>query len=1068
MIRKEIAKIYGVSCFALYTCLANAQELRLYDKNNSAPISGVSVHVKEEEQTYSSDREGKVILRDYGLKTLRISHVGYIQLDTVISMSDGDRVFEIGLFNINQELEEVYVYDGYRKISQRERIGSFDQIGAEKLQERTSVNILDRLDGMLSGMMFDRGQSNENRESNLRVRGLSTISGSKRPLIILDDFPYEGDISNIDPNNIENISVLKDAAATSIWGARAGNGVVVITTKKASYGEKTRVSFISNLSARQRPDLRYASTMNAASFIEMERFLFDQGFYNSKFTLSTKPGVTPVVELLKQHRDGYVSDTDLESQLAAWKEIDIFDDLDEVYKKGVTSQSRISLDGGSDKLGWSLGIGYNNGKDELAGRQERLSLNSNQKVKITSWLEGTLGITYTEQAMRSGRQGVANFSNSQGDVYPYAQLSDGNGNPLPLVRFLRSSYLDGLDYSYLQDWQYYPLEDHNYQTSDDKLTEILFAPALRIKLPKGFGADLKYLYQRQAGEKNEQYRQESFFTRDLVNRFTQVDDGEVSYPIPLGAIYDRTDAKLLVHNFRGQLDYTLEKGDFTTNAFAGFEVRQSTSNSVSNRLYGFNPDRYTHTQVNYATNYPSFVNGARAFIPNRDGRSRSDSRFVSYYGNASAIYKGKYSLMANFRKDASNFFGMNANRRWNPLWSAGGAWELSKEPFYRSTFLPYLKLRTSYGLSGNLSNSMVAVTTITYRPNSEYTGEQVAAISNYLNPELKWETVKTWNLGVDFGMQHDRVTGSIEYYTKKGVDLFGTSPMDYTAGIGTYIMKNVASMKGSGLDLNVSSLNLHGKFQWNSQLLLSYNKDEIVDYYLTNTNANNFVGAPLRISGLEGKPVYSMLSYKWAGLSSEDGRPLGYLDGEVSENYSLLTGTGTQLEDLHYHGPTSPRFFGALSNSFQYKGWSLDIRLLFQFNYFLRRSTIEYYNLVQNNVTHTDYENRWKQPGDENLTDIPAFIYPATSAMQRFYINSEPFVYNGSFLRVQNLNIGYDLSKARFWSSNRLQIRCYLTAENLGILWRKNNLGLDPQAGKQDLGSYPVPAVYTFGINLSL
>lgn len=1066
--RMKIARMYGIFCFTICMCVANGQELRLYDRTDSAPIPGASVYVKEEGRTYSSDWEGLVILKELGSKSLRISHIGYMQLDTVITISNDRSVLEIGLFNIHQELDEVYVYDGYRRISQRERIGSFDRIDGKKLQERTSVNILDRLDGMLSGMMFDRGQSNENRETNLRVRGLSTMSGNKRPLIILDDFPYEGDISNIDPNSVENISVLKDAAATSIWGARAGNGVVVITTKKANYGEKTRVSFISNWSVRQRPNLRYASTMNAESFIEMERFLFDQGFYNSKFTLSTKPGVTPVVELLKEYRDGDISETDLESQLTAWKEMNLFDDLDQIYTKGVTTQSRVSLDGGSDKLGWSLGIGYNNGKDELASRRKRLSLNSNQKVKIAAWLEGTLGITYTEQATRSGRQGVANFSNSQGDVYPYAQLADENGNPLPLVRFLRSSYLDKLNYNYLQDWRYYPLEDYKYQTSDDKLTEILFAPALRMNLPKGLGASLRYLYQRQALEKSDQYQQESFFTRDLVDRFTQLDDGEISYPIPLGAIYDRTDTKLLVHNFRGQLDYNLEKDDFTTNAFAGFEIRQSTSNSMSNRLYGFNPDRYTHTQVNYATNYSSFVNGTKAFIPNRDGRSRYNSRFVSYYGNASGMFKGKYSVMANFRKDASNFFGMNANRRWNPLWSAGGAWELSKETFYRSTFLPYLKVRTSYGLSGNLSSNMVAATTITYRPNAEYTGQQVAAISNFVNPELKWETVKTWNMGVDFGVRHNRITGSIEYYHKKGIDLFGTSPMDYTAGIGTYTMKNVASMKGSGLDFNISSQNLTGKFQWNSHVLLSYNKDEITDYYLTNTNGNNFVGMPLKISGLEGKPVYSMLSYKWAGLSPEDGRPLGYLDGEISEYYALLTGTGTQLEDLRYHGPTSPRFFGALSNSFHYKGWSLDLRLLFQLSYFLRRSTIEYYNLVQNNVTHTDYEKRWKQPGDESLTDIPAFIYPATSAMQRFYINSEPFVYDGSFLRVHNMNIGYDLSEAGFWTSKKVQMRCYLTAENLGILWRKNKLGLDPQAGKQSLGSYPVPPVYTIGINLSL
>ncbi|TJZ49904.1 SusC/RagA family TonB-linked outer membrane protein [Sphingobacterium olei] len=1051
------ANCFGFSLFG--------QELWIKEKDAERPIAGASVRLSGDQTDYISNSEGKIQLPRYIQERILVSHMAFLHVDTVLELTPTKAIATLYLQPNARELEEVYVYDGYRKIPARERVGSFDFITEKEIQQRTAPNLLDRLDGMLSGVMFDRTRGVGNSPANLRVRGLSTINGSQQPLIILDDFPYEGEITNIDPNNIATVTVLKDAAATSIWGARAGNGVIVITTKKGSFDRPAKVSVLSNLSIQQKPDLRYASTMDPSSFIDVERFLFDKGLYNSRYTSRSRPGLTPVIELLQQHKSGSLSDAELHDKLGILRSSDVYDDLDRyVYDRGIINQNRVGIDGGTNKLAWNLSAAYNISKDELANANRRLSLQSGQQFKITDWLTGTMGINYTEQVDASGRQGISNFSNSAGDLYPYAELADEQGNPLPLVRFFRMSYLDELEGLPLQDWRYYPLEDHKHQHIRTRYSEIYLNPGIQISLPRGFDVSLKYVYQRQGREVIRDYGAESFFTRDLINKFTQIGtDGVPRYNIPLGGIYDQTGGSLNVHNVRNQLGYQLRTNRFNIAAISGFELRQAVSTSSGSRLYGFSADRYTHTEVNPLTPFPNYVTGSNQFIPTVSGISKNNDRFVSYYGNGSVEYAGKYTLVGSFRKDASNFFGVNANDKWNPLWSIGGAWDITKETFYTNSQLPYLKLRTTYGTSGNMAFNMVAATTIRYRTNSPYTGEQTAEISNFENPDLQWETVKTFNAGLDFASKNNRISGSLEWYRKTGENLFGSSPMDYTAGIGTRITKNVASMKGAGVDVNLKSQNFVGRFGWNTHMLLSFNKDEITDYYLSNTFGNNFVGRVNTVSGVVGKPVHSMMSYRWAGLSDEDGRAMGFIDGEVSDNYASITGSGTDVTDLHYHGPTLPRFFGALSNSFSYGGFRIDMRFTFKLRYYLRKSTIEYYNLVQRNTTHSDYENRWKNPGDEVVTDIPAFIYPATSAAQNFYVNAEPNVYDGSMVRLQHVNLNYAFAESAFWKNKKIDLRCFASIENVGILWRANTIGLDPQAGFQSLGSFPAPRVVTIG-----
>ncbi|MDF2515257.1 MAG: hypothetical protein K0R59_553 [Sphingobacterium sp.] len=1045
-----------------------AQQIHIVDSSNGLPIAEVNVSVGTKGIKFKSDAYGKLIIPEsYKQQQLFVSHVGYLPLDTVIM----DITPSYHTFRLTPKgfmIEEVPVYTGYQKLSVRENIGSVDVMNEKKLAMRTATNVMDRLDGMLSGVTFDHGTLSNNDNTNLRIRGLSSINGNKSPLIILDDFPYEGDMANISPDNIANITVLKDAAAASIWGARAGNGVIVITSKKASLDKKIKVNFQSNASVFAKPDLRYANTMTPTDFIEVEKALFEKGYYQNAFSSSSKPAVTPVVALLEKHRLGLIDDATLQQGLNKLKAHDLYDDLDKyVYSRQAVFQERLAIEGGSARHGYNLALAHSNENNELSAKAERLSLQFDQVLKVNNWLTFQLNTSITDRKGKSGKQSISSFGNSAGQVVPYASLADENGLAVPLVRFLNQDYLFGLQGLPLLDWNYYPKEDYKYTKVQNHVRELLISPTIIIKLPMGLEFQSKYNYQYQTSENVTLNDQESFYTRDLINKFTQIaKDGKVTYPVPMGAIRRSNIAGLHVHNVRNMLLLNRRLGIFELNGLAGMEIRNAVSESEGTIRYGFNENRYSNTPIDPTTTYPNFVTGAGEYIPFSDGMTKKTNRFVSYYSNLTAGFKNRYAILGSFRKDASNFFGVNTNNKWNPLWSLGASWDISKEPFYNLKFMPYLKLRGSYGVSGNMAYNMVAVTTVRNRANSSFNGKPVVNIANFENPDLKWESVRTLNLGLDFASKSNRLSGSLEWYRKIGDDLFGNTPVDYTTGIGTSIIKNVASMQGEGLDVSLKSKNIIGKFSWNTSLNLSFNKDKITKYYLPNTYGYAFVGNINTVSGIEGKPVYSLLSYKWAGLDPQDGSPRGYLKDELSKNYAMITGTGTDVNDLHYHGSMMPRWFGALQNELNYGAFSLAFSFTFKFDYFLRRNTLNYSNLISRNETHGDYTLRWEKTGDEKRTDIPAMQYQVNYARDNFYTNAQPFVYNASWLRLQYINLTYDLTPILL-NNKGLRMQTSLNIENPGLLWTKNKLGLDPDMGRPSLGDFTARRVISLGVKIN-
>lgn len=1043
--------------------------LVLKDESSLEVIEGVTVYDRTNDNVYTSDGEGKVFISKLKNSTLSLEmrHLNYQDVDTIFT-AEHESSLVFYLTKKTTEIDRVDVFHtGYDQIPKERQTGSFVGIDKEALSRQSGLNVLDRLPALTPGLMMDNATASLNAPA-IRIRGLSSIRGQKDPLIILDDFPYEGDINNINPNDVESITILRDAAASSIWGAKAGNGVIVITTSKAKKGQDVNFTFSSTMGMSSKPDLYYGEGMDAASFIEVEKFLFDNGFYDSYVSVRTKPALSQAVELLQAHKEGSLDELELEEGLYRLQGMDGKADFEKyVYRKPVLSQNFIQASGAKDNYGWLVSAGYDKKQDELANSTKRLTFRTNQQFEFFDQFKINLNVRMTDNKEETGRSGINNIRTSFGDLPPYERLVDDGGEPRAIMYGLRPSAVEEVSEGRLLDWSFTPLEDDGYMDRTVTTKELNINPTLSYTHKSGLSIMTKYNYMMQQHVRDNVYGIESYHARNLINSFTQFQaDGTPLYNIPMGGVKNLSRTDVITHNGRLQLGFNrsfhLHRVDF----LGGGEVIATDSPNSTQVLYGFDKDTYVSESVNYTESFPHVITRSRSYIPGGNGVAMHKRRFVSLFTNASYTYNAKYAASFSLRRDASNFFGIAANDSWNPLGSLGFSWDVGKESFFRNSLFTEFKLRATYGKSGNINRNMVALTTIAHGGNSFLTNRRMARVNNFVNPELRWETVSTFNLGLDMALMKNRLRGNIEVYRKLGNDLFGTSPMDYTTGVGYQLTKNVAKMKTQGLDISLNSVNLKGKLSWNTDINWSFNKDKVLSYFLTNTYGRDFVGNSTIISAIEGKPVYGMYSYAWAGLDPETGRARGYVNGEASTDFVAITGTETDITDLAFHGSAIPKMFGSLGNYFRYGDFDLDVRMLFKFSYFLRRTSIGYYSLFYDHVTHSDYYDRWQQPGDETKTEVPALMYPYSNTEQSFYSYSEPLVYDASHIRLQYVRLGWNGNFSLGSKGHRTNANLFLLAENLGLVWKKNKHGIDPDFPKT-LGRYPSPLRVSLGVKLN-
>jgi outer membrane receptor protein involved in Fe transport len=384
---------------------------------------------------------------------------------------------------------------------------------------------------------------------------------------------------------------------------------------------------------------------------------------------------------------------------------------------------------------------------------------------------------------------------------------------------------------------------------------------------------------------------------------------------------------------------------------------------------------------------------------------------------------------------------VKANQRGVPLWSVGSAWFISREKFYKLDWLPFLKLRITDGVNGNIDRSTSAFTTAYFNSGGNSYGNPSAIITNPANPSLRWEKINIFNVGLDFSFPKDRFGGSIDYFIKQGEDLIGETPLDPTVGLVSF-RSNVANMSDHGVDFSLHANNKIGNIHWNSVLLFSYVKDKITVYKEKIGPVYNYLQGN-SINPIVGRPLYSLFALRWMGLDPK-GNPQGILNGKVSTEYGTMLGSA-DLNDLVYMGPLTPKGFGSWRNNLAWRKWGLSWNIVYKLGYVFRRSSI-FYTSVFSGVSpgNPDYERRWQRPGDETRTNVPAMIYSSDVSRDDFYQYSTVLVEKGDHVRLQDIQLSYDVVRSERQHLPVSRIKVYLYANNIGILWKANHAGIDP------------------------
>lgn len=1020
------------------------------DENNK-PLWAATIKVKNKNKYVHTDSLGRFTLE--GVRpdaALVVSYLGF-QSREIRAQAD---VGTLKLMMISGNLEEVQIVStGYQTLPKERATGSFVRIDKDLLDRSVSTGILDRLDGVTSGLIFTSPVTRQVGQSAIEIHGRSTLFGNADPLIVLDNFPYDGDLNNINPNDIETITILKDAAAASAWGTRSGNGVIVITTKKGSLNTAPKIGFNANVTFGQKPNLYYAPQLSSSEVVDVQQYLYNQGAYSAAIN-DGYSYIPPAVELFRNP-----SDPNYQSKLNALRNIDIRDQLSKYfYQSSVDQQYQVGVNGGGKYQKYALSAGFDRNLGSAVGNcYNRITLNaSNSFYLFKNKLELSSNLRYTGSKTREMPNFV--FFN------PYDQLADDNGNSLVVSNTFRLSYVETAGNGKLLDWLYRPLDElrNRYNTTTTDVDNYRINLTLGYKIVAGLKLSAVYNYEKGNSDQGTLYEQASYYSRNLINTYSQIDPvtGKLTRIVPEGNIYISQPTNRKSESGRLQIDEEVHFGKHALNAIAGVEIRELNTSDSKNTFFGYDTQTGTNlnSSLNFTEDYPLFY-GSVGKIPLFYRSYGTDNRFFSYYFNGSYTYSDRYILSLSARQDESNLFGVRTNQKGIPLWSTGVAWLLNKENFYAIDWLPLLKLKATYGYTGNVDNNLSAyLTTMNDGVSFNTYGAPYSSIVNPPNPSLRWEKVRNMNFGLDFQTKNNRLSGSVDVWQKKGMDLIGNNSVAPQTGMTVY-MGNSANTLTRGMDFQINSKNLIGTIKWNTTLLYNHVTSEVTSYKVSNGSNFNVITANY-MNPLQGFPFYSVFSFKYAGLN-KTGDPQAYLNGIVSTDYGAIVNS-TDRSDLVYTGSATPTSFGNLLNTFNYKGFELSINISYRLGYYFRRNSFNNRGLTGGTYAYADYQSRWQKPGDENQTSVPSLIYPANNERDALYIYSNILVEKADNIRLKDIRLSYTFAKMSYFPFKNLNVFTYIN--NVGFLWRANHYHLDPD--------YPtgIPEVRTiaFGLRAAL
>ncbi|MCG1037310.1 SusC/RagA family TonB-linked outer membrane protein [Polaribacter sargassicola] len=1043
----------------------NIQEIitgQVTDQFNT-PLPGASVVIKGTNKGVVTDFEGKYTLKSQDASTVLIfSSLGYKPQEILIG---NKKVINVQLEEDLKSLDEV-VITGYQVKSKRETSSAVSVIKMKDIDVVGNTSIESMMQGQIAGVDVVNTSAAPGAAPRIRIRGTATLSGNAEPIWVVDgvmlengvpatpqqlndpDFlkSFNSSIGGLNPSDIESLTILKDASATAIYGTRAANGVVVVTTKKGIKG-KPRISFNYTTAIKPRPRYEDFDLMNSKERAEFSLSLLEDGigvnggvgvaYYDG---LYTRGGIS---------KEEYIAGIREVSEM----NVDWFDIL---FRDAVRNIADFSISGGSEKSNYYASISYTNdqGLDKVTGYKSYSLM-----TKISTELTDRLSLGVILNTSKRDRE-----QNYQTQAFNHAYSSSRS---LPAFNDDGSYYFYGnYDFNILHE------QENTNQTS--KQQEIRTTIRLDYDIAKWltYNSLFSYTY---SGNTTQQYATEAsnFITRQRGYNLGQGTQTQIAESeLPFGGQFNEATFNQESYLIRNSVNARFEAlKDLDMDLMAGTEFRNNVYDGTNTINYGYLHDRGKIFYTPQATSDEGHI------LRNVAERTLYDRSFISYFATYSSMFKNKYVINANIRFDGSNIFGSNPAYRYLPLWSISGKWHIDQESFLNSAkFIDALSIRASYGLRGNIvEESSPQIISTALAPN-QFTLLPEQQIQQPANPELKWETTTTINLGVDFSFFNRRLSGTFDVYKDLGDDLIAHKNVSAVTGFTTKAV-NFANVTNQGIDIGLNAKIVDTKdFTYSLGVNASITSSKVTKSFIQ-PSISSLLSSTYKVGEVvEGKPINSMYSYRFSRLD-EDGYAL-FLDENGNEYDALDPDFSTNVQNstsaLKYEGSRVPTSTVGITNRFNYKGFQLSFLLAAGLNYKIRLQ-----NLAFNSEYIEDEYNmrrgvtdRWRKPGDENTATIPWLKSSTASFTQASMFNeSDAQVVDGDYLRLRNVLLQYSLPKD---VTEKLGINNALLkfqADNLYVWANKRLKGMDPETANYNTsfsgGSLPLPKTFTIGLSLN-
>lgn len=1021
------------------------------------PIIGANVVIEGTTNGTITDIDGNFFLDAMEGDRLKVSYIGYS--DQYITVGNQQNL-KINMVEDSKLIDEVVVV-AYGTTKKASFTGAASVVSSDMLEKSNMNTVSSALQGLSSGVQVVGASGKPGAESAIQIRGIGSINTNSDPLLVLDGSPYEGDLGNIAPSDIESMTVLKDAASTSLYGSRAANGVIMITTKSGKTGRKPSINFRATwgtsdfavplpekVSGMRQYELVWEGMYNdyissgksekeAASLASKN---VTGKFYN-KNPMTLPDGTT------RQYRSNFNMDEPI--GLDGKVKPDAYtlfegDWYSDIFESKLRQEYMLDVSGGSEKNSYYFSASWLDDKGlYMTQRYKRLTSTGKFSSQLKSWLKLDASMRYTRSEQWDPGEGTRAMRCIPNSLIPF--LWDYENNTYLLDIYGRPA----LDYGGASspsrriffpgtnplEFAYSPNDENPYSYNVTDKNAISLRNTLTVDLPKGF-----------------QYKMN--VSADYIVRGNhKYNDPTYGVEREKGSV-EKTKLETYTYTFNNLLTYGIELGEGSLNALLGQEIYSYNENNVNG----------------YVENYPlPGLEELTAGSENPSVNSYEDNyRLVSFFTRMEYDWRDKYYISGSFRTDGSSRF--HKDKRWGNFWSAGASWRISEENFMKSfTWIDNMKLKLSYGTTGNDRVGYYAYQGLFALDKNLYTSPG-ALESRFPTKNLTWEKNQQINAGIDFSLWN-RLSGSFEYFVRTSDDLLFDRPLPPSFGLAE-VTSNIGKIQNRGVELDLNFLVIRNKdFSWNVGLNLTHYKNEILEL----PHGDMYVPESTIRKWSVGGSVYDYYTPQWAGIDSETGLNSWYKQIRDEKGNIIGREKTTKWADVNndenrvYQGSSLPDLYGSLTNSFAYKGFDLSFMFYFSLGGLMNDGLYKESTTMRNAFALTDMyeEKRWTPENREG-----AYFQKASHV--NYADNSrtsDQWLFNNSFLRLRNINFGYTFPKTILSKVGITNLRLFLQGENLLTFGSAVKRHTDPESMQFDGGTksdtYGARKTITGGINLS-